>query len=141
MKSLLLVLICAFGLHANAMTASEFTTAFVQQTNENLKQTNAERAALQKKLYCTQLNQRQIALIQEVASIPDVTVEAFVAQVADGLGCYAPFWEDWGHKNNLAGVLFNSKAFALDTILIRESIEAFAGREPNEYESVLELLD
>lgn len=139
----LVILFCAFGmgLQAKAMTAAEFTTAFVQQTNENIKIANEQRAEQNKKLYCAQLDKRQIALIKQVASLPGMTVEKFVAKVSDQLGCYAPFWKDWGHKENLAGVVFNSKAYVLDTLLIRDSIDAFAGREPNEYEAILELLD
>ena len=138
-----LLLFCTLGLavQAQAMTAAEFTSGLVAQVNEHLSDINEQRPAEGKKLYCTQLNQKQIALIQTAANEPDITVEAFVEKVSNNLECYAPFWQPWGHTDNLAGVLFNSKAYAMDTILIRESLENYAGREPNDNEALLGLFD
>lgn len=140
-RLLLLVFTLGLAAQAHAMTAAEFASGLVAQVNEHLSDINEQRAAEGKKLYCAQLDQKQIALIQATASEADITVDAFVQKVSNSLECYAPFWQPWGHTDNLGGVIFNSKAFAMDTILIRESLENFAGREPNDSEALLGLFD
>ena len=141
MKSLLIfafTLMVGFAAHA-AQSVEEFTQGFVAATNAHITELNAQRTAEGKKPYCSALNEKQIALIAKVASLPDITVKDFVETVSDKLECYEPFWSPWGHKENIGGLLFNTKAYVLDNILVNESMVLFAGRVPNIYEKVLEI--
>lgn len=141
MKSLLVfAFMMMAGLSAGAaQSVEEFTQGFVAATNDHIAELNEQRAAEGKKLYCSALNDKQVALIAKVASTPEITVKDFVETVSDSLECYEPFWSQWGHKDSIRGILFNTKSYVLDNTLINESMVLFAGRDPNIYEKVLEV--
>lgn len=125
---------------AGAMTAAEFSAAFVTQVNHRLEITNQERAEQNKTPYCEKLNKQQVSLIQKTASKANVTVGEFANTVGEKLKCYPEFWAPWERKN-IGGVLFNTKAFVMDTWVIRDVLEDLSGgRTPDDSEVLLEYL-
>jgi hypothetical protein len=111
---------------ASAMTAAEFSQAFVTQANHRLTVTNQERKQEKKTPYCAKLSSAQIVLIQKTAAKPEITVGEFKNTVAENLKCYPVFWQPWERKN-IGGVLLNTKAFVMDTLLVHDVLEDITG--------------
>jgi len=142
MKSLIssILVACTFlaGVSASALNKSEFVTSYVSAANARIKVLNQERKAQGKGLYCAKLNKAQVALIKEIAQKPEVTVGEFANTVSETLECYPPFWAPWKRKH-IRGTLFNTKAFVLDYYLVRDALaEVNNGREPQDYEYLVE---
>ncbi|MGZ3797781.1 MAG: hypothetical protein ACXVB1_15530, partial [Pseudobdellovibrionaceae bacterium] len=68
-------------------------------------------------------------------SLDKVTVGQFISAAADNLGCYPTFWPTKG-RSTIGGVLFNSKAFVMDHLLLKEALTALAGRALDEDETL-----
>lgn len=119
------------------MFPPEFTSAFVAQVNHRLEITNQERASQNKTTYCAKLNKQKIALIAKTAAKENVTVGEFATTVSENLKCYPVFWSPWERKN-IGGVLFNTKAFVMDTWIVRDVLEDLAqGRTPDNAELLI----
>lgn len=125
-KTILVITSFLFIQQAGAQTAAEFSAAFVTQINHRLSITNQERKEQNKGLYCTQMSKQQVALIQKTAAKPNITVGEFVDTVGENLKCYPEFWSPWG-RENIGGVLFNTKAFVMDTWIIHDVLEDLVG--------------
>ncbi|UOF02651.1 hypothetical protein [Bdellovibrio reynosensis] len=137
MKKVVLALTFAFSLHAQAVTVEEFTADFVEQTNHRLKFVNKERSAKNKQIYCSELSDEQISTIKNLASTPHITVTQFMDALSQELKCYPMFWAPWG-KQNLGGLVFNSKASMMDLLLVNDVlIDLNEGQVPNSDELLL----
>lgn len=141
MKKTLFVLATLFMMNqAHALTAVEFSAAYIAQVNHRLAETNKERREEKKNLtlYCEKLSPAQEKLIKVTAAKDGITVGEFAETIAEKLKCYPEFWSPWQRKN-IGGVLFNTKAFVMDTFIVRDVIEDLAqGRVPNDAELLLE---
>lgn len=139
MKNLIFALVSFVGLQqAGAMTAPEFSSAFVAQANHRLEITNQERTSQNKTPYCAKLNKQQIALVSKTAAKENITVGEFVTVVSENLKCYPEFWSPWERKN-IGGVLFNTKAFVMDTWIVRDVLEDISeGRTLDDAQLLLE---
>ena len=129
MKHLIVLIAVMFsGLLAQAsVSKKEFVADFVGQMNDHLVIVNRERAEGHKQVYCASLNAAQVKMIENlVNNNPEITVEDFAANLADTLKCYPEFWPDWGRRN-LPGMITNTKAYVMDTLLIRDVIEELSG--------------
>ncbi|MBO9668128.1 MAG: hypothetical protein J7501_15105 [Bdellovibrio sp.] len=125
MKNLFaLTLTLLLGYQAQAaVTASEFTADFIDQANHRLKITNRERAASGKRLYCTSLSKENEQAIKDlIKENPEITVAEFTDKLANTLKCYPEFWAPWGRKG-LGGMALNTKAYVMDTLLIRDVLQ------------------
>lgn len=110
-----------------SVSKKEFLADFVGQMNDHLVVVNRERSEAHKQVYCSSLNASQVKMIESlVNNNPEITVEDFAANLADTLKCYPEFWPAWGRRN-LPGMLTNTKAYVMDTLLIRDVIEDLSG--------------
>ncbi|HEY8272726.1 MAG TPA: hypothetical protein VIG33_17665 [Pseudobdellovibrionaceae bacterium] len=118
----------------------KFITSFIQSVNDRLETVNMERAIAGNRLYCSQLSDQQVKDIENLfisnpsakanqftyRSLDKVTIGQFITAAADNLGCYPTFWPTKG-RSTIGGVLFNSKAFVMDHLLLQEALAALAG--------------
>jgi hypothetical protein len=139
MKKALFVITTLFMMNqVRALTAAEFSAAFIAQTNHLISETNAERREKKLTPYCEKLNPVQQKLVKVTAAKDGITVGEFAETVAEKLKCYPEFWAPWERKN-IGGVLFNTKAFVMDTFIVRQVLEDLSpGRVPNDAELLLE---
>jgi hypothetical protein len=123
---------------ATSNPTAKFVANFVQSVNDRLETVNTERALSGNRPYCVQLSEEQVSDIESLfvyRSLEKVTVGQFVAAAADNLGCYPTFWPSKGHST-IGGVLFNSKAFVMDHLLLRGALVDLAGRTLAESETL-----
>ncbi|WP_413291010.1 hypothetical protein [Bdellovibrio sp. HCB337] len=127
MKKIVFLGLILFGMNqAHAMTAEEFSKAFIEQMNHRLQAENKERKAANKTPYCERLDKTQEALIKKTLKNEDITVGEFANDVAEKLNCYPMFWAPWQRKN-IGGTVVNTKAFIMDHYLVRDAIDDVAG--------------
>ncbi|XGC81823.1 hypothetical protein ACES2L_04925 [Bdellovibrio bacteriovorus] len=137
MKIVVCVLTLIFAFQAHALTAEEFTADFVEQTNHRLKFVNEERTSKNKQAYCAELSQEQITAVHKLATTTEMTVGKFLEVLSKDLKCYPMFWAPWGTEN-LAGLVFNSKASMMDLLLINDVlIDLNEGSAPKSEEYLL----
>lgn len=141
-KLIVLATTLMMGLQAQAsVTASEFVSDFVNQTNRRLHYTNKERSAAKKRTnYCESLDAKQIKTIKDiVAKNPEITVGDFTAQLSDTLKCFPEFWSPWSRTKTTRGMLVNTKAYIMDISLIQDVLaDLNEGKLPNEHTKLLE---
>lgn len=137
MKFVLFVLV-AFSIQAQAqfqapeLTPAEFTKIFVTEVNAQIKIANAALAEEYKghnieypKFFCPQLKKSQIALINQTASIPDITVGEFREIVLNDLKCFEERWPGL-KKTNIWDTILNSSALIKDSYLLHDSLNALS---------------
>lgn len=132
--------------------AMKFVARFVQSVNDRLETVNTERAISGNRPYCSQLSDEQVKDLENLfitnpsdkasqivyRKLDKVTVEQFITAAADNLGCYPTFWPTKGHST-IGGVLFNSKAFVMDHLLLRGAIADLAGHPPEDSQTLSNL--
>lgn len=134
------------------MSTAEFISQFVQKVNDRLETTNAERALEGNRPYCSQLSDEQMSEIEGLfvinssgkasqilyRDLSQVTVSQFIAAASENLGCYPTSWLPG--RSTLGGLLFNTKAYVMDNLLLRRSLEDLAGRSFDDSETLAALL-
>lgn len=151
MKVLLVILSFVMGTQAFAAapTTAQFINRFVQTVNDRLEKTNLDRAMKGGRLYCAQLSDEQVSDIESLfvtnptgkanqivyRDLEKITVGQFIAAAADQLSCYPTFWPSKG-RSSIGAVLFNSKSFVMDHLLLQESMKDLIGRTPEDSESL-----
>jgi hypothetical protein len=132
---------------------TKFIARYIQSVNDRLETVNTERAISGNRPYCPQLSDQQISDIENLfitnptgkgnqivyRSLDKVTVAQFIAAAADNLGCYPTFWPTKG-RSTIGGVLFNSKAYVMDHLLLRSAIADLAGHTPEDSQTLNNLL-
>lgn len=131
---IVLFLLIAFSIQAQAqeLTPAEFSQIFVAQVNEQIKIANAALVEKYKgreieypRFYCPQLEKRQINLITQTASIPDITVAQFREQVLIDLKCFQQRWPGL-ERSNIWDTILNSGALTKDSYLLHDSLNALS---------------
>lgn len=134
------------------MSTAEFITQFTQKMNDRLETTNAERALEGNRPYCSQLSDEQLNDIEGLFTINptgkanqiiyrdlgQVSVNQFVTAVSENLGCYPTSWLPG--RSSIGGFFFNTKAYVMDNLLVRKSLEDLAGRSIDDSESLAHLV-
>ncbi|WP_413291387.1 hypothetical protein [Bdellovibrio sp. HCB337] len=154
MRTLLGILSIVMGTQALAATptAPQFMNRFVQSVNDRLEKINTERALKGGRLYCAQLSDEQISDIESLfvtnpsgkanqivyRDLEKITVGQFITAVSDQLSCYPTFWPTKG-RSSIGGVLFNSKSFVMDHLLLKDAMSDLAGRSPDDNESLAKI--
>jgi len=156
MKTFLLGFCLVFSFQAGAVTklsTPEFIKRFTQTVNDRLEKVNAERALEGSRPYCSQLSDEQISGIEALfvitttgkanqivyRDLAQVTTGQFIAAISESLGCYPTSWLPG--RSTIGGFLFNTKAYVMDYILTRESLENLSGRRFDDSETLEILLN
>lgn len=130
------------------MTTPQFISHFVQTMNDRLESTNAERALEGSRPYCAQLSDEQNNQIEELfvinptgkanqivyRQLDQITVGQFVEAASENLNCYPTSW--FSSRSTIGSMLFNSKAYVMDVMLVRRSLEDLAGRTISDDETL-----
>jgi hypothetical protein len=144
---IVLFLMIAFSIQAQAqeLTPAEFTKVFVAAVNAQIKVGNAALTEEYKgreieypKFYCPKLDKRQVTLITQTASIPDITVGEFREQILNDLKCFQQLWPDL-ERTNIWDSIFNTAALVKDSVLLHDSFDALStSGYARDYESLLQ---
>lgn len=155
MKTFLVGFVLVFAFQAKAARAlptAEFITQFTQKINDRLETTNADRAIEGSRTYCSQLSDEQLNDIEGLFVINpngkanqivyrellQVSAGQFIAAVSENLGCYPTSWLPG--RSAIGGFFLNTKAYVMDNLLVRKSLEDLAGRSFADSESLAHLV-
>lgn len=154
MKTFLLGFIIILSLQTKTMAATstpEFVSQFVQKMNDRLEVINTQRALEGSRPYCAQLSDEQMNEIESLfvlnrtgkanqivyRNLNQVPAKHFITTVSENLHCYPLAW--FPGRTSIGGLLFNTKAYVMDHTLVRETLEAIAGRPITETDSLASL--
>ncbi|MBS1971609.1 MAG: hypothetical protein JSU04_14960 [Bdellovibrionales bacterium] len=155
MKTFLVGFFLIFGLQANAattMSTAEFIAHYVQKVNDRLETINTERALEGSRTYCAQLSDEQMSEIENLfvtnttgkanqivyRDLSHITAGQFIADASENLGCFPTSWLPG--RSSIGGFFFGTKAYVMDNLLVRKSLEDLAGRPFDDSETLSQLL-
>lgn len=147
-----LILLSSQGHATTTLSTAEFITRFAQKMNDRLETTNAERALDGDRPYCSQLSDEQLNDIEGLfvmnptgkanqivyRELAQVSVSQFITAVSENLGCYPTSWLPG--RSTIGGFFFNTKAYVMDNLLVRKSLEDLAGRSIDDSESLAQII-
>lgn len=155
MKTFLVGILILLSNQASAvgtLSTPEFVAQFTVKMNDRLEDTNAERALEGNRPYCAQLSDEQLNEIENLfvmnstgkanqiayRNLAQISVGQFVAEVSENLHCYPTSWLPG--RSSIGGFFFNTKAYVMDNLLVRKSLEDLAGRPLEDTESLAQAL-
>ncbi len=146
-------LILAFQAQAaTTISAPEFISRYLQKVNDRLETTNIERALEGSRTYCSQLSDEQMSEIESIfvtnttgkanqivyRDLSRMTAGQFIAEASENLGCFPASW--LRGYSSIGGFFFRTKAYVMDNLLVRKSLEDLAGRTFDNSETLSQLL-
>jgi hypothetical protein len=155
MKTFLVGFFLILGVQAQAAAATstpEFIAHFVQKVNDRLETTNTERALDGSRPYCAQLDDQQMSDIENLfvtnitgkanqivyRDLSQITAGQFIADASENLGCFPTSWLPG--RSSIGHFFFGTKAYVMDHLLIRKSLEDLVGRSFDDSETLSQLL-